>query len=299
MNRTSLSSRQLITLSVYLDGQLTSAQKAGLEKQLSESADLRQALFEMRRTRNALRQLKPKPVPRNFMLKPEMVSGRRGVAPASRWVPVLSFGSVAAAVLLVFTLVAGLLPLGMQSDQAALEMAATPVVEAPNAGEEDAAAAIPIITWGSGENTVAGPVTMEGVYATGKGGGGGGAEGGGAGGLGSGEIVISAPPAVITNDSGVPGFALIIPVEEQEKVTTESREGIEAETEDNFRVIDSGPILGLRITEEVQASAEEEPEPEGARRQMPSFMLPAAIVFGSAAILLALSAFMLKRKQHN
>jgi hypothetical protein len=298
MNRSSISSRQLITLSVYLDGQLTSTQKARLDKQLSESEELSQALLELRRTRNALRQLKPKPAPRNFMLKPEMVSSRQRVAPVSRWVPVMSFGSVAAAVLMIFTLVAGLLPLGLRAAQPALEFAAAPVVEAP-VSAEDTAAALPIITWGSGELTAPEVVAMGGVIATGKGGGGGGAEGGGAGGLGSGGITINAPPAVITNDMGVPGFVVILPPVTEEVVQAESRDAEEPGQEENFSVIDSGPILGLRITEEVQKAAEPEPEPEPARRQAPAFMLTAAVIFGVAAILLALSAILLKRKQQN
>lgn len=296
MNRSTISSRQLITLSVYLDGQLTSTQKARLEQQLSESAELRQALHDLRRTRNALRQLKQKPAPRNFMLKPDMVTSKERVVPVSRWVAVLSFGSVAAAILMIFTLVAGLLPLGMRAAQPALEYAVAPVVEAPVTAEEDTASPLPIISWSSGDAVATGPISMGGVVATGKGGGGG-AEGGGGSGVGSGRAVISAPPAVITNDIGVPGFVILIPPASGDAVQAESGDVQKTGQEDNFTVIDSGPILGLRITEEVQKPAE--PEPEPASKQIPAFLLPAAIIFGAAAILLALSAILLKRKQQN
>ncbi|HQN04302.1 MAG TPA: hypothetical protein PK174_02685 [Anaerolineaceae bacterium] len=297
MNKSIISSRQLITLSVYLDGQLTITQKARLEKQLSESAELRHALHELRRTRNVLRQLKQKPAPRNFMLKPDMVSSMQRAAPVSRWVPVLSFGSVAAAILMIFTLVAGLLPMGMRAAQPALEYAAAPVIEAPVTAEEDTTAPLPIISWGNGDAEAPGVVAMGGIMATGKGGGGGGAEGAGGSGVGSGGAVISAPPAVITNDMGVPCFVILIPPAPGEGVQAESRDVQKTGQEDNFTVIDSGPILGLRITEEVQKPAE--PKPEPASKQTPAFSLPAAIIFGAAAILLALSAILLKRKQQN
>lgn len=302
MNRLPLSSRQLTTLSVYLDGQLTQKQQAKVEKQIAESADMQQALKELRRTRFAMRQLKQKPVRRNFLLKPEMAGVQQRVAPVSRLVPALSFGSIAAAVMMVFTLVAGLLPLGMRAAEAPQEMAgAAPVIESAMAPEEDASFANPIITWGSGIDAAPEVAAMGGGIATGKGGGGGGGVGGGgAGGPGtSAEIIISAPPAVITNDSGVPGFAVIIPSESDDTVLAESREAEDTEPEANYKVIDSGPILGLRISEGVDNAAESQPapEPEPVGRSAPAFLLPATIVFGLAAILLAISASMLKRKQ--
>lgn len=297
MNRPSLSSRQWITLSVYLDGQLTQKQKAIVEKQLAENAEMRQALIELRRTRYAVRQLKQKPVPRNFMLKPGMAGVRQTAAPVSRLVPVLSFGSITAAVLMVFTLVASLLPFGMRAAEAPQELAgAAPVFEAVIA-PKDAAIAVPIITWGGGMDAVPEIVALGGGIATGKGGGVG---GGGAGGPGSSaEISISAPPAVITNSNGIPGFALIIPSVTGEAALADSQKAEDGGPDQKYTVIDSGPILGLRITEKVEKAAEPEPESEPARRSTLAYLLTAAIVFGVAAILLAISAFMLKRKQQN
>lgn len=296
MKRFSLSSRQLITLSVYLDGQLTQKQTAQLEKQLAESEELRQALVELRQTRYALRQLKQKKVRRNFMLKPEMAGVSQKVAPVSRLVPVLSFGSIAAAVLMVFTLVASFLPLGLRTAEAPQELAGSaPVIEAEVA-EEEAAAAIPIIAWGSGEESAPEIVAMGGDVAVGKGGGGG-IGGGGAGGLGSGEIIISAPPAVITNDSGIPGFTLIIPSVTEESVLAESQEADNAKPEENYKVIDSGPILGLRITDEVEKVAEPELEPD--RLPFSFSLLPLTIGLGVAALILAVVAIVLKRKLQN
>ena len=298
MNRLSLSSRQLTTLSVYLDGKLTQKQQAKVEKQLAESPEMRQALKELRRTRYAVRQLKQKPVRRNFMLKPEMAGVRLKGSQSSRLVPALSFGSIAAAVMMVFTLVAGLLPLGMRAAEAPQDLAgAAPVIESATAPDEDVAFANPIITWGGGIDAVPEVVAMGGGIATGKGSGGG-VGGGGAGGRGtSAEIIISAPPAVITNDSGVPGFAVIIPSETGEAVQAESREIEDAAPEASYKVIDSGPILGLRISEGVEKAAEPEHSPEPANRSAPAYLLPATIVFGLAAVLLAISAIMLKRKQ--
>ncbi len=207
-----ISPSQWTTISVYLDGQLSAQQKARFEKQLQSDLTLQQAVDQLRKTRYLLRQLKPKPAPRNFVLKPEMVADIRKKTPAMRWLPVLSYSTIATAVLMVLTLATRLFPFSMKTAEAPVEMAA-PVIAVEDAEiQPEAGTALPIIFWGD--------VTYAPEIPVGKGGGGGGAEGygvGGGGGLGSGgEIIISGPPTNITGVGGSIGVTIIIPPETSE-----------------------------------------------------------------------------------
>jgi hypothetical protein len=104
-----LSSREIEMLSTYLDGHLSAREQAALQAQLAQRADLRQGLEELRQTRALLQHAPRRKVPRNFMLKPEMVPARR--RPMSR--PVLSLGlaSVLATIFLLLSVVIEFVPL--------------------------------------------------------------------------------------------------------------------------------------------------------------------------------------------
>ena len=159
-------------LSEYLDGQLGAEAARKLEARLALSAELRQGLEDLRRTRAMLRSLRPHPVPHNFTLTRAMAAEARRV---SRWFPVLSFSSVIATLSAVVLMGLRLLPVSAPNLMMAAPAAApAPMMEtmdaasAPaEAGAEMAAEPTPmIITWG-----------FQGVPGFGMGGGGGGGGG--------------------------------------------------------------------------------------------------------------------------
>jgi hypothetical protein len=95
-----VSPRDLEGLSAYVDGQLTPAEAAALERRLEHDSQLRGALQELRQTVSLLRSLPSVPLPRSFALTPEAI-GRRPV----RWYPVLQLGTALAG--LAFVVVIG------------------------------------------------------------------------------------------------------------------------------------------------------------------------------------------------
>lgn len=130
-------------LSAYLDGQLSDREKTRLEKRLSEQADLRTALDELRQTRALLRSVRMQRVPRNFTLTPAMVE-----KPRRSWlmnlVPVLNFASAAATVAVVVMLAVTLLPgRGLPMQTAAQSTAAAESMPMSAAGSEPT----PVLQW--------------------------------------------------------------------------------------------------------------------------------------------------------
>jgi hypothetical protein len=266
MKKQPITSKGLIALSMYLDGQLNEKQSAQLETQLEKDAELRQVFTQLKRTRFLLHQVKPVKVPRNFALKPNMVAGDSRKAAANRWVPVFSYATLVTAVLMVITLLIRYLPMQMKNAAAPEEMAAsTPVLEAAEAPstQADMSSALPIIIWGDASavtNTYSYGTTGKGGVG-GIGGGGGGAEGSGLGGSG-----ITLNPVMPIVSPGVNGFTVIIPSEP--KVTDETRAVVTPEVSTApYKVISSGPILGLRISEQVEQEAVQEPEPVSSETQ--------------------------------
>ncbi len=144
-------------LSEYLDGQLGAEAARKLEARLALSAELRQGLDDLRRTRAMLRALRPHPVPHNFTLTRAMAAEARRV---SRWFPVLSFSSVIATLSAVVLMGLRLLPLSAPNLMAAPAAAPAPMMESMDAasapteaGAEMAAEPTPmIITWGFQES---------------------------------------------------------------------------------------------------------------------------------------------------
>ncbi|MCS7010872.1 MAG: hypothetical protein NZL98_05855 [Anaerolineales bacterium] len=97
-----LSSRDLIQLSAYLDGELRPAEAKRLEQRLAEEDALQRALEDLRQTRALLRQMPQRHPPRNFTLKPRL----RGLRPPfPRTALALSWASLA--ILLVFFIALG------------------------------------------------------------------------------------------------------------------------------------------------------------------------------------------------
>ncbi|MEA4908157.1 MAG: zf-HC2 domain-containing protein [Anaerolineaceae bacterium] len=103
-----LSSHDWQLLSEYLDGELSPRDRQALEQRLQQQAELRAGLEELRTTRDALRSVPMRRVPRNFTLTPEMVQVRRPVLPGL--FNVLRLSSAAAAVLVILTFVWQALP---------------------------------------------------------------------------------------------------------------------------------------------------------------------------------------------
>lgn len=138
---TRISNRDWEALSAYLDGQLSLKERDRLEARLKASADLQDALEQLRRTRSVLRSLPPVRAPRNFTLTPQMVRARAAPSPAY---PIFRFASALAAVLLVLVLLGDFLTPRMMASaptSAALLVQATTVVKGA-ASEPSAAATV-------------------------------------------------------------------------------------------------------------------------------------------------------------
>ena len=127
-----ISERDLETLSNYLDGQLTTGERARLEARLQTELELRTVLEQIRQTRAAVRNLPFLRAPRNYTLSPKMV-GERKQSP--RIYPVLRLASALASFLFILALIGDLITVrtpGIVSLQA-VQLAETPVpaVEEP------------------------------------------------------------------------------------------------------------------------------------------------------------------------
>ncbi len=108
-----LSDRDLEQLSAYLDGELSSEERAALESRLQAEPDLRRELASLRQTVALVRQFAPLTAPRSLTLTREMVRPPRVLAfPATA---MLSSLSAVAAVVLV---VAGVVLLTVRSPSA-------------------------------------------------------------------------------------------------------------------------------------------------------------------------------------
>jgi hypothetical protein len=97
-----ISSRDLESLSAYLDGQLSRAEAASMETRLRDDAALREALDGLRQTKAALASLPVLRPPRSFTLTPEMA----GIRPRRRAYPALRLATAIATV--AFLAVSGL-----------------------------------------------------------------------------------------------------------------------------------------------------------------------------------------------
>ena len=95
-----ISSRDLKSLSLFLDGQLSPTERQRQERRLQGNQALSQALNEMRQTRTLLRSMPKRRAPHNFTLSPQMIEvrGRKPIF------PVMGFVSALASILFVLVL---------------------------------------------------------------------------------------------------------------------------------------------------------------------------------------------------
>ena len=107
-----ISNHEWEALSAYLDGQLSSKERARLESNLRANHELMETLEELQKTRQLLRsQPRIKP-PRNFTLTSDSVGSRPEILPGwFRITPALQFTSAIASVLLVLVFITDLLAL--------------------------------------------------------------------------------------------------------------------------------------------------------------------------------------------
>ncbi len=72
----SLTHKDWLLISAFLDGRLTTAEQTAFETRLNSDADFKSAYLEMQYTRRLLRSLSPKRAPRNFTLSAEYAKKR-------------------------------------------------------------------------------------------------------------------------------------------------------------------------------------------------------------------------------
>ena len=155
-----ISSKDLIKISAYLDGELSASEKRTFEKRLRSDKHLQNALREMQTTKTMMRLLPRKRAPRSFTISESMV--KQLSSPFNRLIPVFSYTSAASFVLALVLLLVNFLPafsganMSAPAFESAMEMEATDMIM-----EEEAPA---IILW---EGEVPGGALVE---ATGKGG---------------------------------------------------------------------------------------------------------------------------------
>ncbi|MEN6524792.1 MAG: hypothetical protein ABFD14_13815 [Anaerolineaceae bacterium] len=265
MKKQPISIKNLIALSAYLDGQMNEKQTVQLEAQLKKDAELRQVFTQMRQTRFLLRQVKPVRVPRNFTLKPKMIADMPQKAISSRWIPALSYATLTAAVLMVITLVIHLLPMQMKTAEVPSELTTSaPVLEAAEipSAQDGLTNALPVIIWGDASAIVNTSTYDTSGKRVGGIGGGGGAEGSGLGGGGS-----VANPYISNIPSGINGIIVIIPRATECTIAVQITETL-VESTTPYKVIASGPILGLRISEQVEQETASEPAPAPAEKRL-------------------------------
>jgi anti-sigma factor RsiW len=123
-----LSSRDYEALSAYLDGELPERERVKLEARLSQQADLRAGLEQLRQTRLFLRSLPQKKAPRNFTIRPELTPRRN----PPRVYPILRLASVLASALFVIV-IAGDLALGVAPRSLVDRFIPPAAVQAPSA----------------------------------------------------------------------------------------------------------------------------------------------------------------------
>ncbi len=95
------SQRDFELLSAFLDEQCSESEKARVESRLKSDPSFNVLFLDLQQSRSLLRRLNKHPLPRNFTLKPGMVGIR---PPLPRIVPAMTWASVTAMVVFVFTL---------------------------------------------------------------------------------------------------------------------------------------------------------------------------------------------------
>lgn len=227
MNK-NISSKDMINLSAYLDGQLSAKDRMKFESRLKNEEALQQSLREFRQTKILLRQAGNIAIPRNFTLTQEMAAQIKPVR-KSRMLPALSISSALAAFLLVFALLFEFLPgfQGLTNAQNAESETALLMEAAAPMDSRDSQAPM-ILEWGD--------PSLKGLVASGG--------GGEATGLGGGPAAIKEAPQPETGI--VPPDAIGGGVDDPPatpQITAEDQSTPEP-------ISGTGPILGIRSADE-------------------------------------------------
>ncbi|MBI3743709.1 MAG: zf-HC2 domain-containing protein [Chloroflexi bacterium] len=131
-------------LSAYLDGRLSHAERAAVERLLAESDDGRRELEALRQTVAMLRQLPRVQPTRSFTLTPAMADARPPRPASSGWVRLaLPVAASAAAMFLVFTLAGGAFGLFDREHSAASAPSSAPSAIQPSPTQQPVGAAVP------------------------------------------------------------------------------------------------------------------------------------------------------------
>jgi hypothetical protein len=129
--------KQQEALSAYLSDALSPKERQQFEAQLAQDPGLQAELEQMRALRQAMRQMPPRRVPRNFTLDPA-VYGRPARQPLIQAYPILRGATALTAVFLIFALAAGLFTgLGSGAQSMAVEMAPAAEVALEAAPQEE------------------------------------------------------------------------------------------------------------------------------------------------------------------
>ena len=282
-------------LSAYLDGQLPEREKEEIRQRLETQPELQRALEELRRTKMVLRSAPRRRVPHNFTLTPAMLPQRKSWFPL---VPVFSFASAMALILLVFSIGFSLLP-GLTN--ATEMMAPAPAAQAPL---RSSAAQAPAPTQAPAASDQAGSGGLPPIIEWGAPPGIGGGSGGGSSqdtpaasgmGGGPGQNITAETPAApqVANPAA-------LPTETPVPASLDS-------TQKSAPLEGSGPILGVRPTQEMGKivvdqgadqfyAADATPVPE----QAPSFLTRNMTAIQVGLLVLALgaglAAFLLRRR---
>lgn len=134
--------RELASLSAYLDGELSPADRQALESRLQHEPELGVQLEQLRRIKLMVGYLPRLHAPRNYTLTPEMVTVRKNKA--QPFAATLRLASAMAAILLVVLF--GVEFLFTSGPLASTRMASAPMMEAAIVMEDVGPA--PLITWG-------------------------------------------------------------------------------------------------------------------------------------------------------
>lgn len=267
-------------LSNYLDRQLTNQEVSIIETRLKSEPQLKQTLLEMQQTRYLLQHAKKIPVPRNFILTPEMAAQIR---PARKPLfPFFSFASVIATIFLVVVILFEFLP-GMLSGATSPKSAASnemlAMEAAPLASEAmDSAESPQIFEWGYPQ------AKIEGGF-------------GGGGDMGAGMLAapvgggVEIEPEISEMPAEEPA-----PIPEEERSLTKQA--------DSEPITGAGPILGIRSAEETDAFnnsvlnilRESGKEPIPTLSEPFPWLRVSQILFASIAIITAITAIILRKR---
>lgn len=238
-------------LSAYLDGQVSEREREEIRLKLEAQPELQRALEELRRTKMVLHSAPRRRVPHNFTLTPAMLPQRK---PWFRLVPVFSFASAVALILLVFSIGFSLLPGMNNANQLAAQAPAAST--APQRGALTAAQA-PTQEAGDQAGSSAQPPVIVWAPPLGMGGGGSPNDTPIAGGMGGVPVQSAGGKPTLAPATGetpaAPEFAspASVPTETPAPNSQATPAAPVDSTQKSAPLSGSGPILGVRPTDDM------------------------------------------------